>query len=51
MIKRLLKMLFCKHEYEFDSNIYGDQINMYGGRSWWKCKKCGKYKVEQELVK
>lgn len=40
---KLLK-IFCKHEYEFDSNIYGDMIiYMNYNRSIWKCTKCGKY--------
>ena len=43
--------LFCKHEWEFESNIYGDPINMYGGRSWWRCKKCNQYQVREYLVK
>ena len=39
----LIKQLFCKHEYVWERNIYGDEINWCGGhRSWWRCKKCGK---------
>ena len=46
----LIKMLLCKHEYEWERNIYGDEINMVGGkRSWWRCRKCGKYKAMPEL--
>ena len=42
---------FCKHDWKFESNIYGDPINMYGGRSWWKCNNCGIYKVKKYLAK
>ena len=46
----LIKRLFCKHEYEFVRNIYGDEINWCGGkRSIWKCKKCGKLQYSSEL--
>jgi len=39
----IIKQLFCKHDYEYVHNIYGDEINYCGGyRSLWKCKKCGK---------
>ena len=51
MIKELIKQLFCKHEYEFERNIYGDEINYCGGyRSWWRCKKCGKSHGREYLV-
>lgn len=47
---RLIKMLFCHHEWEFERNIYGDEINYVGGdRSWWVCKKCGKHRHEPHL--
>ena len=51
--KQLIKQLFCKHEYEFGYNIYGDPIIFtYGfNRSAWFCKKCGKYKGRPYLVK
>lgn len=51
--KQLIKELFCKHEYEFGYNIYGDPIIFeYGlNRSAWFCKKCGKYKGRPYLVK
>jgi hypothetical protein len=40
----LLKRLLCKHDFEFVRNIYGDEINHVGGRrSWWRCRKCGKW--------
>lgn len=49
-----IKSLFCNHDYEFVRNIHGDEIEQAGGkRSWWRCRKCGKwtageyYNVEQ----
>jgi hypothetical protein len=38
-----LKRLFCRHQaVAFVRNIYGDEINEWGGkRSIWKCKRCG----------
>lgn len=46
----VLRRLFCRHEYVFDRNIYGDEINAVGGyRSWWRCRKCGKYVLLPEL--
>ncbi len=46
----LLRRLFCRHEYEGDQNIYGEEINMVGGkRSWWRCRKCGKYQLRDQL--
>lgn len=47
---KFIKRLFCKHEYEFVRNIYGDEINMVNGRrSWWRCKKCGKWTPFEHL--
>ena len=47
-IKRLFKK--CDHNWEFITNIYGDQINYCGGkRSIWKCKKCGKIEYRDHL--
>lgn len=44
------KQLFCKHEWKFLRNIYGDEINACNGnRSWWVCKKCGKLELRPEL--
>jgi len=41
----LIKRLFCKHEYETVTNLYGDVINHFGGvRSIRECKLCGKRK-------
>ena len=47
----LIKQLFCKHNFKFIRNIYGDEINLHNGnRSEWKCKKCGKTKYQQQYV-
>lgn len=46
----VIKRLFCKHDYEFVRNIYGDEINHVGGaRSWWRCKKCGMMALGEHL--
>lgn len=46
----IFKMIFCRHKTEeFIRNIYGDEVNRMGGRSLWKCKRCGKYIVKDEL--
>lgn len=40
----LIKELFCKHEYETVTNLYGDLINHFdGARSIKMCPKCGKF--------
>ena len=50
MIIKLIKQLFCKHNYEFVRNIYGDEIRYLGWkRSEWKCSKCGKTKYANHL--
>lgn len=47
---RLLKRLLCRHEWQFERNIYGDEINAVGGyRSWWRCPKCGKRFLDPRL--
>lgn len=47
---RILKSLFCTHDYEFVRNIYGDEIIASGWkRSMWCCKKCGKFIGKEEL--
>ena len=46
----IIKRLFCKHDYEFVRNIYGDEIIAAGyRRSWWRCKKCGKMALDPHL--
>lgn len=48
IIKRLL---FCKHDYKFVRNIYGDEIIYVGWkRSLWKCSKCGAYQYRDYLM-
>lgn len=47
---KAIKHLFCRHEYIFVRNIYGDEIILTGyKRSIWKCTKCGKYKFKDNL--
>lgn len=46
----IVKRLFCRHEWEFVRNIYGDEINAAGGnRSWWRCRKCGKLVMDPHV--
>lgn len=48
----MIKRLFCKHNYVFVKNIYGDEIVYMGfKRSIWKCGKCGKTKLSDYLDK
>ena len=50
LVRLFIKRLLCSHEYEFERNIYGDEINHVGGaRSWWRCKKCGKMALGAHL--
>ncbi|MFW7187330.1 hypothetical protein [Lysinibacillus sp. BNK-21] len=47
----MLKQLFCSHDYNWDSNIFGDAINLFNGkRTILKCSKCGKYKTVGQLL-
>ena len=47
---RWFTRLICKHEYEFNQNIYGDAINYFDGkRSIWVCKHCGKCQFREDL--
>ena len=46
-----LKRLFCRHDYHFARNLYGDQIIEWGWkRSVWQCKKCGALQGRDELA-
>lgn len=47
------RRMLCKHkQWEFVSNIYGDEINRSGGkRSMWKCTECGLVWLRDELEK
>lgn len=43
MILSFIRQLFCKHNYVFIRNLYGDEINLHNGkRSLWQCTRCGK---------
>ena len=45
----LFKSLFCKHEYKFIRNIYGDEINAHDRmRSEWRCIKCGHIQYRED---
>ena len=47
-----LKRLFCKHDWQWCRNIYGDEINHAGGRrSVWRCPKCGARQLRDQLYK
>lgn len=47
---KFIKQLFCKHNYEWVRNIYGDEIIDAGyHRSVWKCSKCGNIKYEEHM--
>lgn len=48
-IKRIVCGLLRRHEYRFLQNIYGDEINLFEGRSMWECHKCGLLKTRQTL--
>lgn len=49
---RFLKRLFCRHQYVFKRNIYGDEIIAWGWkRSVWKCEQCGRLQGRNELNK
>lgn len=42
LFKNLLNTLFCKHDYQWARDIYGEEINVRSGkRSEWVCSKCG----------
>lgn len=49
IFRKWAKQLTCDHEFEFDRNFYGDQINYFNARSLWKCKKCGKLDYRDQL--
>lgn len=46
-----IKQLFCRHNYVFLRNVYGDEINLLGGkRSIWICTKCSILTFRRQLV-
>ena len=51
VVRRFFNRLFCKHEWSWVRNVYGDEIYMTGKfkRSWWKCCKCDKWQSREEL--
>lgn len=52
MIKRLIRMIFCKHDYRFKRTIHGDEIIYLGYvRSEWVCNKCEKREYSKALDK
>ncbi|NNH79440.1 hypothetical protein HLH17_17760 [Acinetobacter sp. ANC 5380] len=40
MIKKIIKSIFCRHDYKLIRTIHGDQINHMNARSEWQCEKC-----------
>jgi hypothetical protein len=45
-----LRKFFCAHDYRWQRNIFGDEINHSGGaRSIWKCCKCKKFQFRNTL--
>jgi hypothetical protein len=49
-MKLFIKRLFCRHEFIFGRNIYGDEIINWGyKRSLWRCNLCGKIEARDEL--
>ena len=49
-LRKFIQKFGCEHDYIFVRNIYGDEINQYGGyRSLWQCMKCGKYMYSKAL--
>jgi len=50
MIKWFKCIFIRGHHWEFDSNVYGDQIMTTSGkRSIWRCHTCGAYQLRKEL--
>lgn len=47
----VISRFFCKHNYMWVRNVYGDEIYMTGKfkRSWWKCNKYGKWQSREQL--
>ena len=48
----ILRRLLCDHDWRWERNVYGDEINMAGGmRSIWHCPKCDGHQMRGELYK
>lgn len=46
-----LRRIFCRHDWCHYANLYGDQINSWGGkRSLWECSHCGKLQARDALL-
>ena len=52
-LKRLVGWIWCRHEWGWLRNIYGDEINLVSlnkvYRSYWCCEKCGRIQKRGEL--
>jgi len=47
----IFRRLFCKHDFTFMRNLYGDQIIEWNySRSVWRCSKCGRVEGRAELL-
>jgi len=48
---KFFKKLLCGHDnVRFERNLYGDLINLFGGkRSLWKCDDCGSLVANNNL--
>lgn len=50
MIFKFITCLFRGHKFQFERNIYGDEINYRNGkRSEWWCMHCGLYQYRPTL--
>ena len=49
MIKKIIKSIFCKHDYKLIRTIHGDQINHLDARSEWQCEKCKWFTYSRHL--
>ena len=50
MLKKIIQNYGCDHDYVFDHNLYGDEINNHNGkRSVWRCSKCDKLEYCDDL--
>lgn len=51
-LREWLARTSCSHAagFEFVRNLYGDQINEWGGkRSVWRCRSCGRVQARDQL--
>lgn len=52
MRMNVFKYLFCRHNYKYLRNIYGDEIIWSGfKRSIYVCAKCGKWRLENTVLR